>query len=194
MSKYHTHIDLIEHKVLNTKKLLYTYTFSTVTENTMLAYLSLGTNIDPEQNAVRMIENLCQYFGEIRLYPFVYTKSIDMALPSTFLNALVILNTSLNKAELKTILNTLETKLGRDRQDPLCSVKDRPADMDILAMSDIHDESFFKIANEPYIHDCLDATRKKADLSKFGLPTHQGAATVYWDGATSKIIILEDKL
>lgn len=162
----------------------------------MLAYLSLGTNIDPENNAVNMVKKLCQEFGNVMIYPFVYTKAVHMDHPSVFINSLALIDTQYSKEKLKSILNTIEEELGRDRNDPLKSIKDRPADIDIITMKENFDEDFFlENNNETYITACLHKDNKSqpANLKIYGLPSFERTTTVNWNRHTRKIIIVENE-
>ena len=159
----------------------------------MYFYLSIGTNINPEKNAAKVITNLCRHFGDITLLPFIYTKPEVISSSSIFLNGLVIIESKLNNKELKNILNSIEIKLGRNRNDPLKSTKDRPADIDILLQADKHHTSLFDTFTDNYIKACLPPN-KPTDLSVHGLPAHQGAATIHLDNTTGQISIIEDKL
>lgn len=159
----------------------------------MYFYLSIGTNIKPEKNAVRIISNLCRHFGTLTLLPFVYTKPETIPSTSIFLNSLVVIESKLNSQEIKSILNAIEIKLGRNHNDPFKSTKDRPADIDILLESEEYNLSMFETFTESYIQACLPPTTP-ADLSMYNLPSYQGAASVNFDDTTSKIQILYDEL
>lgn len=160
----------------------------------MFVYLSIGTNIQPEKNAVNIVRELCQHFGPLTLYPFIYTQPVAMTNTSVFLNSLAIITTNAPADEVKQILNAIETKLGRDRNDPEKSYKDRTADIDILNTSEALDQNHFMTCQEPYIAQCLSQEQAAADLSKEGLASHQGAATVHWDGSAGKVLVNQDKL
>lgn len=158
----------------------------------MYFYLSIGTNINPEKNAVRIIKNLCHHFGMLTLYPFVYTKPELISSSSIFLNGLAIIESKLDDKELKNILNSIEVKLGRNRNDPLKSTKNRPADIDILLQADKHHLALFDTFTDQYIKACLPPNTP-VDLSVYGLPAHQGAATIHLDNTAGQISIIENK-
>ena len=160
----------------------------------MFVYLSIGTNIQPEKNAVNITRELCQNFGPIILYPFIYTQPISMPNTALFLNALATIRTDAPTTEIKETLNQIEIRLGRDRNDPNKSKKDRTADIDILNVSDTFDEEKFKRCEEPYVALCLSQNQTKADLSDQGLPAHQGPATVNWDRNAGKIVVSQNQL
>lgn len=159
----------------------------------MYFYLSIGTNINPEKNAMRIIHALSEHFGHLSLFPFVYTEPESISSSSIFLNGLAIIQSELSVQQIKQVLNEIEISLGRDRSDPLKSIKDRPADIDILLFADQHHLSLFDTFNDSYIKACLPPN-EPADLTSYGLPAQQGAATVYLDNRTGKIEIVQNKL
>ncbi len=159
----------------------------------MYFYLSIGTNINPEKNAVKVVKLLCQNFGLLTLYPFVYTAPEAMSSDSIFLNSLAIIHSQKDKSEIKHILNTIEMTLGRDRNDPEKSVKDRTADIDILLCNPQYSLSFFERFTDTYIQSCL-SPNLPANLSTQGLPSYQGATTIDLDRISGEIMITKNKL
>lgn len=159
----------------------------------MYFYLSIGTNINPERNAVKVVKSLCQHFGLLTLYPFVYTTPEAISSDSIFLNSLAIIHSKKNEGDIKQILNTIEMTLGRDRSDPQKSIKDRTADVDILLCDTHYSLSLFDRFTDNYIQSCLPPNTP-ANLSAQGLPTYQGASTIDLDRTTGEIVIIEDKL
>ena len=159
----------------------------------MYFYLSIGTNINPEKNAVEIIKNLCTHFGDITLFPFVYTQPELISSSSIFLNSLAIIESNHDDKELKNILNSIEIRLGRNRNDPLKSTKNRPADIDILLKADKYHLPLFNTFTDRYIKACIPPNTP-ADLSVYGLPTHQGATTIHLDSTSGQISIAENKL
>lgn len=80
-----------------------------------LAYLSLGSNIQPETHLVKAIERL-QKYGRIEKISSVWESESVGAEGPNYLNACVLLVTQLLQAELKAqALHSLETELGRRR-------------------------------------------------------------------------------
>lgn len=80
-----------------------------------LAYLSLGSNIQPERHVVRAIELLKKY-GKIEKISSAWESESVGAEGPNYLNACVLLITSLQQAELKEqALLPIETELGRQR-------------------------------------------------------------------------------
>ena len=94
------------------------------------AYLSLGSNIDAENNLPRAIE-LLRAAGEIVSISSVWeTESVGFDGPN-FLNACVLFLTPLQPVELKeNIIRPIEAKLGRVRGEEKNAP--RPIDIDIV--------------------------------------------------------------
>lgn len=160
----------------------------------MYFYLSIGTNIDPEANAAGIVKLLCKRFDQIALFPFVRTEPEDVALSDAFLNALAVVFAKESSEQVKAALNTIEAQMGRDRSDPLRSVKNRPADIDIITCSSELDFTPFASAPEGYIQLCFHQQRDAAvDLSAYGLASHKGPATVYIDTLTGEIVVVDDE-
>lgn len=80
-----------------------------------LAYLSLGSNIQPEENLVKAIERLRRY-GKIEKISSAWESESVGAQGPNYLNACVLLATPLLRQALKTqALLPIETELGRRR-------------------------------------------------------------------------------
>jgi len=81
-----------------------------------LAYLSLGSNIEPESN-LRRAAGLLARVGEVRVVSGVYeTAPVGLADQPNFMNAAVLLATPLSAAELKyRELARIERQLKRER-------------------------------------------------------------------------------
>ena len=80
-----------------------------------LAYLSLGSNIQPEMNLVRAIERLGNYGRLEKISSAWESESVGADGPN-YLNACVLLVTPLQQTELKEqALLPIETGLGRQR-------------------------------------------------------------------------------
>lgn len=154
-------------------------------------YLSLGSNIDPEVNSANMIKMLLQEFGVLVSFPFIYTQPEKIKSPNIFLNSVAIVLSPLDSSALKSRLNTIETRLGRDRNDPDKSIKDRPADIDILGCGETLDVDYFSAFEEPYINYGNKTLEAFVDMEEFGLPRTEGATTIHLDSASGDIRILE---
>ncbi|MCP4415441.1 MAG: 2-amino-4-hydroxy-6-hydroxymethyldihydropteridine diphosphokinase, partial [Chloroflexi bacterium] len=96
-----------------------------------LAYLSLGSNIDPERNLPATVAHLAQ-FGRIKAVSTVWqTTPVGFAKQADFLNAAVLLETKLSAATLrKKAIAQIENKLGRVRTENKNGP--RPIDIDIM--------------------------------------------------------------
>jgi 2-amino-4-hydroxy-6-hydroxymethyldihydropteridine diphosphokinase len=92
-----------------------------------LAYLSLGSNIQPEIHLVKAVQ-LLQNYGKVEKISSAWeSKSVGAPGPN-YLNACVLLSTSLDQTALKEhALLPIETTLGRIRTEN----KSAPRTMDI---------------------------------------------------------------
>ncbi|EKE82945.1 2-amino-4-hydroxy-6-hydroxymethyldihydropteridine diphosphokinase [Idiomarina xiamenensis] len=99
---------------------------------------SLGSNLQAAFNIERAQQALAQLPGQLYTSAVIKTKPVAIDTDNDFLNALFIIDTPLNATQLKQYFNAIEIAQGRDRDDPRCSEKDRPIDIDILS-DDIHD-------------------------------------------------------
>ena len=88
--------------------------------------LGIGSNLSPQQNIGAIITLLLNHFSSLTLSRVLYIPPVGMTSTHDFLNVVVFIETALNAFELKAICNDIETKLGRDRQDPASKIKDRP--------------------------------------------------------------------
>ncbi len=93
------------------------------------AYLSLGSNQQPELHLPRAVEELRERFGEIVVSPFYRTAAIGFDGPE-FVNGAVIINSDLDPVALDAWLHALEDTHGRRRDVPRFS--SRPLDIDIV--------------------------------------------------------------
>ena len=156
-------------------------------------YLSIGTNLNPEKNAVAITRELISCFGRMYLFPFIHTLPEKLETENHFLNAVAIIRCELDSQALKSQLNEIEMKLGRNRKDPDRSNKDRPADIDIISEPcAVLDASCQPALEESYIKNVIDCTGDRADLTEFGLMFSDVPATVDLDMATGHIMIVED--
>ncbi len=95
------------------------------------AYLSLGSNIDPETNLPAAVREL-QRFGRIAAVSQVWeTEPVGFADQPNFLNAALLLETALSPEELQfEVVVEVETVLGRIR-DPHNKNAPRTIDIDL---------------------------------------------------------------
>jgi len=98
------------------------------------AYLSLGSNIEPEQNLRDAVAALRERFGEVLLSPVYRTAAVGFEGPA-FLNAVAVIDSDIHPFALNDWLHALEIAQGRDRRD--ASYSNRPLDIDIIYFGDL---------------------------------------------------------
>ena len=99
-----------------------------------LAYLSLGSNLEPEKNLRTALAALRARFGDVVVSPVYRTVSIGFDGPD-FLNAVAIVDSDIHPFALNDWLHALEIAQGRDRRD--ASYSNRPLDIDIIYFGDL---------------------------------------------------------
>ncbi|TZF91442.1 2-amino-4-hydroxy-6-hydroxymethyldihydropteridine diphosphokinase [Cognatilysobacter lacus] len=97
------------------------------------AYLSLGSNVEPETHLRAAVRALRERFGEIVVSPAYRTHAVGFDGPD-FLNAAAIIDSDLEPQPLNDWLHALEDAHGRDRTGPRFS--DRALDIDIVLFDD----------------------------------------------------------
>ncbi len=98
------------------------------------AYLSLGSNIDPEKNLRAAILDLRVQFGTIALSSLYRCPAIGFDGPD-FLNMATIIETTISPVELNDWLHALEDRHGRRRDQPRFA--SRTLDIDIVLYDDL---------------------------------------------------------
>ncbi|HEY4582665.1 MAG TPA: 2-amino-4-hydroxy-6-hydroxymethyldihydropteridine diphosphokinase [Lysobacter sp.] len=93
------------------------------------AYLSLGSNVEPERHLRSAIDALRARFGDVVLSPAYRTPAVGFDGPD-FVNAAAIIDSDLEPQPLNDWLHALEDAHGRDRSGPRFS--DRTLDIDIV--------------------------------------------------------------
>ena len=93
------------------------------------AYLSLGSNIDPQPNLLAAAAALRARFGDVTFSDVLLTPAVGFDGPD-FFNAAAILRTDLDPWALDAWLHALEAEQGRDRGAPRMS--SRTLDIDIV--------------------------------------------------------------
>src|SRR5688500_14943512 len=76
------------------------------------AYLSLGSNVDPERHLTQALAELDAKFGAVAASRFIRTPAVGFDGPD-FLNAAAIVETDLGIVELDAWLHALEDAHGR---------------------------------------------------------------------------------
>ena len=98
------------------------------------AYLSLGSNLDPERHLRAAAAALRERFGDVVFSSVLRTPAIGFDGPE-FLNAAAIVRTDLDPHALDAWLHALEASQGRDRSAPRFS--SRTLDVDIVFYDDL---------------------------------------------------------
>ena len=108
-------------------------------------YLSLGSNIEPEDNLPQAVQ-LLQGYGEIRKLSRAWESEAVGSAGPNFLNACALFTTPLSQAEIKeNIIHPIETRLGRRRTAD--KYAPRPIDIDIVLFDEqLCDEKFWSQA------------------------------------------------
>lgn len=97
------------------------------------AYLSLGSNQDPEKNLASALTALRQRFGDIRVSTAYRFPAVGFD-GAAFVNLAVVVDTDLAPQALNDWLHALEDRHGRRRDVPRFS--DRTLDIDIVLYGD----------------------------------------------------------
>jgi len=108
-------------------------------------YISLGSNIDPQENIRRGVEALCRYLRVTGISTVYRTAAIGRAEQADFYNAVAAGETEIPARELKfSVLRKIEAELGRVRgQDKSAA---RTVDLDLAIYGDlVIDEPDLKI-------------------------------------------------
>jgi len=98
------------------------------------AYLSLGSNLEPEKHLRAALAELRSRFGDILVSPVYRCKAIGFEGPD-FLNLAAAVDTDLAPAALNDWLHALEDRHGRRRDVPRFS--SRTLDVDIVLYEDL---------------------------------------------------------
>ncbi len=101
-------------------------------------FVSIGSNLDREQNIIRALKQLRDHFGAIRRSSVYESEAVGFSGPP-FLNLVVCLQTSQPVTDVIACLKSIEAASGRERSGPRFS--DRTLDLDLLLYGDctIHD-------------------------------------------------------
>ncbi len=101
------------------------------------AYLSLGSNLEPQTHLRAAIGELRRRFGAITVSPVYRSRAVGFD-GLDFVNLAVGLDTDLSAQELNDWLHALEDRHGRRRDVPRYS--DRTLDVDIVFYDDLVSE------------------------------------------------------
>ena len=97
------------------------------------AYLSLGSNIEPERHLAAAIDALRDRFGAITVSPAYRFPAVGFDGPD-FVNLAAAIDTDLDPHALNRWLHALEDRLGRRRDQPRYA--SRTLDVDIVLYDD----------------------------------------------------------
>lgn len=98
------------------------------------AYLSLGSNLEPEANLAAAVAALRARFGDVVVSP-VYSSPADGFDGPAFLNAIVGIDSDIHPFALDEWLHALEEAHGRDARD--ADYSNRPLDIDIIYFGEL---------------------------------------------------------
>jgi len=99
---------------------------------TQKAFISLGSNIDPEQNLPLAAKNL-EIIGEIMAVSMVYQNPAFGPTPQPdFLNAAVMIATDLEPLEIRARLRKIEAEMGRVRSKDKYAPREIDLDLCLL--------------------------------------------------------------
>lgn len=107
------------------------------------AVISLGSNIDPETHVQRALKGLESIGLILKKSSFIYTEPLLYEDQSKFLNGAILLETKLERDQLRQQLKNLEAELGRvhtaNKNGP------RTIDLDIIIFDGkIVDDDYYK--------------------------------------------------
>ena len=101
---------------------------------TSTVYVSLGSNVDAENNIKQALAAMHEVFGRLSLSPVYESESVGFK-GDNFLNLVAGLETTQDVYWIVRQLRQIEDAMGRDRSQPRFSK--RPIDLDILVYDDL---------------------------------------------------------
>ena len=118
------------------------------------AYLSLGSNLEPERHLRAALAALAKAFGPLQVSPAYRTPARGFAGPD-FLNLAVAIDTNLSAQALRDWLHALESRLGRDRSVPRLSSHTLDADLVLYGEQILDDGAGLRLPRDdltaPYV-------------------------------------------
>lgn len=99
------------------------------------AYISLGSNLDPEHHLRAALTGLAARFGEVRCSSWYRSEAVGFDGPA-FVNLVASVETELGAGDLVRAFRGIEDECGRDRRQPRFS--SRTMDIDLLLLGDLH--------------------------------------------------------
>ena len=98
------------------------------------AYVSIGSNVDPESNVRRAVAALRAHYGELRLSP-VYQTPAEGFVGADFYNLVAAFATDETPAAVAATLSTIEQQQGRVRHGD--GLHARTLDLDLLLYDEL---------------------------------------------------------
>ena len=98
------------------------------------AYISIGSNIEPEKNVRLAIKALRNHFGKLKVSPVYESEAVGFD-GDNFYNLVVAILTDMSVGEVNQCLHDIEDRYGRDRKGPRFSP--RSIDLDLLLYDDL---------------------------------------------------------
>ncbi len=114
------------------------------------AVVGVGSNIDPQQNVDRALENLAERFDLVSTSRFVWTDPIGRPEQAKYLNGAVMVETSLGPEAFQQALYGIEKEMSRRRSPD--KYAPRRIDLDLLVYDgqvldpDVHSRDFLREA------------------------------------------------
>ncbi|MCI0713608.1 MAG: 2-amino-4-hydroxy-6-hydroxymethyldihydropteridine diphosphokinase [Chloroflexi bacterium] len=132
--------------------------------------VGIGSNIRPAENVAGVLRRLLDMTDSMVISRIIETTPEGFQSDNQFLNLAVCMGSPLDESTLKAEFVRLEIDMGRNRNDPQSSKKDRPADLDIL-----FELPHIELPPEPYlrplaielVNDLGFATDEESDYGKF---------------------------
>jgi 2-amino-4-hydroxy-6-hydroxymethyldihydropteridine diphosphokinase len=109
------------------------------------AFLTLGSNIDPEENLPAALAYLRVYFDVLQVAPVYETAPVGFQAQANFLNTACLILTENTPVQVKAILLDIERRLQRVR-DPLNPSGPRTIDLDLV----LWDDAIFDYGDKPW--------------------------------------------
>jgi dihydroneopterin aldolase/2-amino-4-hydroxy-6-hydroxymethyldihydropteridine diphosphokinase len=128
------------------------------------AFISLGSNIEPEQNLAEAVHRLAERCRLVAVSLVYETRPVGTTGQPNYLNAAVLIETELAAAELKAqVLQVIEEELGRARTEDKNAP--RTIDLDISLFNDEVLEVGHRHIPDPEILQFPHIARPLADLA-----------------------------
>lgn len=159
----------------------------------MYYVISIGSNIQPEHHVAAAVSTLAKSFGSLYLYRRVYTQAELVESNHVFINSVLVLSSDLSATQLKTELCRIEELLGRDRSDPLRSVKDRSCDLDMIWFQPMWSEIWQAELTESYLQQVFDPASKQAPIQLGCQLFSERPAAIYLQAEASDKFIIDQK-